>query len=179
MFKRVKQTKNDEVFKQPSVKHSMEIKTHLREKTDIEKIYHMFSIPSKRKSVFRMILSLPQPELDRNLYMLTEQLLKTLVMDINIDRLLYSALSRLFKSKNSTAVEGLCVGYLKAQMSYDKYYYTFIEFIIRHFKTAIVRSKQEIAQFVVDAGLKKRILALEEKARFDKVKYEEPFYYVR
>lgn len=178
MFKK-KQPKEEPVFKRPKIKESREIKTHTRARTDMEKIYSMFSIPNKRKTVFRMILSLPQTELDKNIYMLAEQLLKTLVSDRNIDKLLYSAFSRLIKSRNSMAIEKLSIGYLKAQMSYDKNYTTFLEFLIRHFKGAVVRSKTEIADFIEDTSFKTRILALEEKRSVEKIKYSDRFYYLR
>ncbi|ELA40851.1 uncharacterized protein VICG_02111 [Vittaforma corneae ATCC 50505] len=178
MFKRAKQV-DENVFKQPRLKATHEVKTHLRERTETEKIYHLFSAPNKRKTVFRMILSLKQSELEKNVYMLAENLLGTLIADKSIDRLFYMAFSRLLKTGSTSSMKKLCADHLKAQMCSDRSYSTFLEFLMRHFKSAIADNKNEIAEFVDDKSLKSKVLSLKEKTPSTRVSFNEAFYYTR
>lgn len=178
MFKRTKQA-NEDVFKEPRLRATREIKTHLREKTDVEKIFHLFSIPNKRRTAFRMILNLKQSELEKNAYMLAENLLRTLITDKCIDKLLYMALSRISRSKNTQSMRKLCIDHLKAQMSCDRSYSTFLAFLIRYFKSAVANNKVEIAEFVCDESLKSKVLSLHEKMPSTRISFNDAFYYIR
>lgn len=181
MFKKQK-SKNEiteEQFKQPKIKHSREIKTHLKERTAMEKIFYLFNNPAKRKTVFRMILSLPQQELNRNLYMIADLVLNTLIQDKNIDKNFYIVLSKLLKSENSECLNILCSKYLKAQLSFDPTYYTFLEYLIRHFKSIILSEKETIAHHIENKKMKERVLNIEESSKIISQDYQTMFYFLR
>lgn len=173
------ENKNDNTFKQPKIQATKEIKTHLRERTTTEKLLYLFTLPNKQKTTYRMILTMPQNELEKSIYIITEKLLNTLITDKKIDKTFYSALSRIFKISKADALKKLCVDYLRAQMSYDKQYTTFLEFLLRHFKDAIVEHKEEIASFLEDKELKIRILALKRAESIPSINYNEPYYLLR
>lgn len=174
-----KEEEIDNKFKEPKIKHSREIKTHLRERTEVEKIFYLINNPIKRKTVFRMILALPQSEVNKNLYMIADMVLNTLIQDKNIDNTFYSVLSRLFKSENSQCLNSMCSKYLKAQLSFDPNYYTFLEYLIRHFKSTIANDKESIANYIEDKKLKERVLSVENNTKIVSLDYKNSFYYLR
>lgn len=178
-FKKSKEPEKEEPFKQPKIKHSREIKTHLKERTIVEKIFYLFTNPSKRRTVFKMILAMPVGDLNRNIYMISDQVLNTLIQDKNIEKNLYSVLTRIFKCEKAACLNSLCTKYLKAQLSFDPKYLTFLEFLIRHFKNAIIEEKQQIALYIEDASVKKRLLSIEESKKIAPQNAADTFYYLR
>lgn len=179
MFKKTKRPEREEAFKKPKLRETREIKTHLKERTPIERIFYLFPIQNKRKAVFRMILGLEQSELDKNVYMLAESLLQTLLIDEGIEKLFYAAFGRIIRSTHSQALNELCYSYVKAQMSYDRGYTTFLEFLIRHFRTALAGHEAELGELVIDEALKHKLLSLRPKDAFQKLSCNELFYYTR
>ncbi|KAM0680942.1 hypothetical protein GINT2_000746 [Glugoides intestinalis] len=180
MYKsRKTENKNENTFKQPKIQATKEIKTHLRERTTTEKLLYLFTVPNKQKTIYRMVLTMPHSDLEKSIYIITEKLLSTLITDKRIDKTFYSALSRIFKISKADVLKKLCVDYLRAQMSYDKQYTTFLEFLLRHFKDAIVEHREEIASFVDDKELKARILALKRTESVQSINYKEPYYLLR
>lgn len=182
MFKKAKARKSEDrenVFQKPKVKASREIRTHAKERAPIEKIFYTFNLRLKRKTVFRMILDLPQRELDRNLYMISDMMLKTILEDRVVDRLFFAAFSRLVKSRKAYAIKNLCIDYLKAQLNFDKRYLDLAEFLVRHFKDAIVDRREEILGVVEDAGLKKTILSLKYHSPGVTLAVKQPIYFTR
>lgn len=177
MSKKVEE--KEEPFKQPRIKHSREIKTHLRERTVVEKIFYLFTNPSKRKTVFRMILAMPQADLNRNIFMISDQVLNTLIQDKNIEKNFYSVITRILKCENSSCLNALCVKYLKAQLSFDPKYLTFFEYLIRHFKSAIISQKQQIANSIEDKIVRDRLLALDDSIKVVPKAINVPFYFLR
>lgn len=182
MFKRTKANKSEDresVFLKPKVKPSREIKTHLKERTPIERIFYTFNHHLKRKTVFRMILGLPQQELDRNLYMISDMMLKTMLEDRIIDRMFFVVFNRLIQSRKAYAIKDLCIDYLKAQLSSDRQYLDFAEFLIRHFKDAIVGRREEVLSVVEDINLKKVISNLKWRRPCTMVPAENLIYFIR
>lgn len=161
MFKRTKLNNKDEsAFSKPILKKSREIKTHTKEKTNFEKIFYNSTLNLKRKTMFRMVLELSKDEIDSNIYLLTDIILKTLIVDDTVDTLFYKALSRIVESKKSSAIRDLCIDYLKAQLSSDQNYLGYAEFIIRNFKDSIIKRREEIFNIVKNDSLKQKIHGL-------------------
>lgn len=178
MFKRTNIIDENQ-FKKPTVKKVKEIKTHLKEKNEIEKIFYCCSIQNKRKTVFRMILNLSNDELDKNSYMLMEKLLNIFVADSSIDKLFYVVFSKLLKIKNTSSIKKLCIDHLKAQLSCDKNYHTFLEFLIRHFKNVIVENKNEILNYITDDDIKQKVLKLQVDNKILRINSTDLFTFIR
>lgn len=189
MFKR--QSKKEEKpekpvkFKEPQIKASREIKTHLKERTEIEKIFYVLTT-QKRRTAFRQILDLPTSEIQKNVYMLLETLLKTLISDRSIDKLFYACISKILKAYTSnhiinaeSSINKLIIHHLMAQLVCDCEYLDFLEFLVRHFKDMLVDSKDEIAVALKDENMKKRILSLKNESRCTKINATEQFYFTR
>lgn len=166
MFRKMTNKKNEDEdnpkFQAPRIGKTTEIRTHLKEKTSIEKIFQGFKIKLKRKTVFRLILNLPQIDLDRNIYMIADNMLQAFLSDNIIDSLFYKAFSRLTKSEKSFCIKDLCFNYLLAQLQMDKKYLNLTHFLIRHFKDVFIERRNEIVKILDDYDLKKVILALKE-----------------
>jgi len=153
-------------FEKPVVKQSREIKTHLREKTNIEKIFCAASLHSNRRSMFRMIIGLPQKELENNIYLLADIMLKTIIEDSTIDRMFYKAFAKIIEAEKAYSIQNLCVDYLKAQLSFDGKYLSLAEVLIRHFKGTIIERRAELLEIIENSALKQKIIGLKSnKAR--------------
>lgn len=165
MFKRFRTAKEEakrSKFKEPKVRKCKEVHTHTKEHTQIDKIFLLASLPKKRKTMYRMVMELPPPELDRNIYILANVLLNALLEDSAIDKLFYSALGRLLRSPKAHAIKGICIDYLIAQLSIDRKYLSYAEYLIRNHSNVIADRKNEVAQHTLDEGLKRRVLSLRE-----------------
>lgn len=183
MFKRQKikaeKEKEENTFKQPTVKHTRVIETHLRERTPLEKIMYLFNMKNRRNSVFRMILDLKQRDLENNVFILADCLLNTLINDTKIDKMFYVVLKKLLSCPNSECINDLLIKYLKAQLSFSKEYYTFIDFIMRHYKTCLINHKEEILPYIKSEDVKNKLRALAFSTNISTNDYTNPFYYVR
>lgn len=181
MFKKQRNPKEEQenVFKQPRIKHSREIKTHLRERTPVERIFYLLKNQSRRETAFRMILALPPAELNRNIFMIADQVLNTLITDKRIEKSFFTVLTRLLKCEKAACLGSLCARYLQAQLSTDPEYLAFLEFLVRHFKSAIVGEKDEIARHIADPGTRNRVLSMAETTKAPTMDCGVPFYFIR
>lgn len=164
MFKSSKKKTDDIDLKiqKPKIGHTREIKTHLREKSDLEKIFFGFKHNLKRKTVYKMILSLPQDILDKNIYIITSNLLEGFLQDRNIEKMFYTVLSRIVKSKKAFSIKNLCFDYLIAQLNLDRDYKDFAQFLVRQFKDVFVARRDDILPFLDDCDLKNTIINLKD-----------------
>lgn len=175
MFKRDK----EEVFQKPRMKPAREIRTHLRERTAIERVFYVLSHHLKRKTALRMVLGLPQQEMDKNIYMISDMMLRAVLDDGVVDRMFFAAFSRLVQSRNANAIKDLCMDYLKAQLSLDKQYLDLARFFARHFKDAVVSRRDEILDVVEDRGIREMISRLEHHVPAAVLSSSDPIYFIR
>ncbi|KAI4292508.1 hypothetical protein PAPHI01_1782 [Pancytospora philotis] len=107
MFRRAKLAEKlarENKFKEPKVRKCKEIVTHAKERNDVERIFALASFPKKRQALYRTVVGLPQTELDQNIYMLADIVLRCLLEDSVIDKLFYTALGRLLRSARGAAI---------------------------------------------------------------------------
>lgn len=192
MFKKLtKKSKKEEKperivkFKEPQIKASREIKTHIKERTEIEKIFYVLTT-QKRRTAFRQIIELPTSEVQKNVYMLLEALLKTLIADRSIDKLFYTCFAKIIRIhtsnhdiRNESNIKKLIVDYLIAQLVCDCEYLDFLEFLMRHFKDIVIDSKNKITDILKDEKMKKRISSLKTEPNHPRIKSTEAFYFTR
>ena len=182
MFKRFKVAQKEakeSKFKEPKIKKTMEMHTHTKEHDIIDKIFFLAHIPQKRKTLYRKMLDLPQSEVEKNIYMLTDILLHGLLEDTLIDKLFYTVLSRLIRSEKAYSIKGICVDYLIAQLSVDKSYRSYAEYLIRNFGEAVSERRDDILEYVLDTELRKRITCLKRPECFRRYSISDSIYYTR
>lgn len=175
MFKRAK----EEVFQKPRVKTAREIRTHLRERTPVERVLYMLGHHLRRKTALRMVLSLPQHEIDKNIYMISEMMLRAVVDEGVVDGMFFAAFCRLVQSRKAGAIKDLCMDYLKAQLNIDRQYLGLARFLVRHFKDAVVSRRDEILDIVEDPGLREVISHLEVQRPAVALTARDPIYFIR
>ncbi|KAI5149226.1 hypothetical protein ENBRE01_0776 [Enteropsectra breve] len=147
MFKRLKIAKKEEkenTFKSPKIKKINIAVGHEKENSTMEKVFALASIPMKRATLFRFILQISNEEIEKNIYMIAEVVLNTLLEDINIHKNFYAILRRLIASPSSGCLEELFAKYLIAQLRIDKNYLSFAEWLFRNASNTFRRRKQEI-----------------------------------
>lgn len=166
MFKKTKIPEKDEEkqtrFQEPKIKRSREIKTHLRQKTEAEKIFLGFKMNLSRKTIYRMILKLKDKDFDNNIYMITDALLSTFLADKSIDKMFYRVFGRIVESRKAYAIKTLCMDYLIAQLQIDQRYISLATFLIRHFKDMFLMKRNELLDVVNDDKLKQTIRNLKD-----------------
>lgn len=175
MFKRAK----EEIFQKPRIKTSREVRTHQRERTPVERMFYMLGHHLRRKAALRMVLSLPQHEIDKNIYMISEMMLRAVVEEGVVDRMFFAALGRLVQSRKACAIKDLCMDYLEAQLNLDKQYLGLAVFLVRHFKDAVVSRRDGILGIVEDPCLREVVSRLEVHRPVVTLSACDPIYFIR
>ena len=182
MFKRFrvaqKEAKEGQ-FKAPKIRKTMEVCTHTKEHEPIDKIFFLASIPQKRKTFYRKILDLQQSEVDKNIYMIADALLHGLLEDSLVDKLFYAVLGRLACSEKASSIKGICVDYLIAQLSIDKSYKSYAEYLIRNFGETVAERKADLLGCSLDPELRRRIAGLRDPESVRRYRSSDLIYYTR
>jgi len=159
----------DNLFKPPKIKPHREIKSHQREKDDIERVFSLSTIPSKRKTMYRVILALPEHILAQNAYLVAEAVLPCLLEGKRPDHLFYAVLDKLVRVPGThqllvnymLAVNCMKVGTSRTSDGEDEY----SRFLISKIPAVVAANKSDILPSVSSEKTRSRIQALKEQGR--------------
>lgn len=157
----------------PRIGKVQEIKSHVREHKEIDKVFHCLSIPSRRRTAYRKIIGLGDAELERNIFLVLEKALEVVVSFEPVDKLFYSALRRIIHLKNGVSVHNLLMDYFVASTLCGANYRDFGAFLLRHTPQLLAINKDRILPNVSDGELKRKISVLRTEEKYSVIKYQQ------
>ncbi|ADM11938.1 uncharacterized protein Eint_080010 [Encephalitozoon intestinalis ATCC 50506] len=178
LFKKFRIEKANERKKskeKPKIRKTQEIKSHLKERSEIEKIFWCLDVSSKRKIGYRKIIGLDESELERNVLLVLEKVLEIVVTFDPVDDLFYSVLKRLIHLKNSASTHSTLIDYFLASILCGVNYEKFGCFLFRYLPQLLLDNRDRILSKIPDSELKKKISALKPKSKFSTIEYRQRF----
>lgn len=159
----------------PKIKKIQEIKSHIKERSETEKIFYCLDVSHRRKTGYRKILALDEVELERNIFLILEKVLEVVVTFDIVDSLFYSVLKRMVYLKNSTSIHTLLVDYFLSSILCGVNYEKFGCFLLKHLPQLLSSNKDRILPVIPDGELKESISKLKPGSKFLTVKYQQKF----
>ncbi|KMV65537.1 hypothetical protein M970_080060 [Encephalitozoon cuniculi EcunIII-L] len=178
LFKKFRIEKANERKKakeKPKIKKTQEIRSHIRERSEIEKIFCCLDVSYRRRTGYRKIIGLNEAELEKNIFLVLEKVLEVVVTFDPVDSLFYSVLKRVLRLRNSVSIHPLLIDYFFASVLCGASYEDFGFFLLKNSPQLLVSSKDKILARLPDGELKSKISELKPRNRCPSIEYQQKF----
>ncbi|KAH9410945.1 hypothetical protein HK407_09g13580 [Ordospora pajunii] len=159
----------------PRIGKLREIASHRKEHDSVEKIFYCLSVSGRRRMAYRRILDLDELELQKNIFLVSEKILGTVVSFDPIDKLFYPVMKRILGLKNSSAIHGMLIDYFTASILCSVKYQEFGMFLLRHAPQLLFSNKDRIAGILPNGELRAGIEGLKSRHRCPVVKFDQKY----